>query len=73
MTTYKSLNCTWCDRFVSFSQQNGWIHVDGGAYVEYCECGWSDTTLGGFSKCQKCSNTLIRHSHRASPQISKGV
>lgn len=64
----ETFSCMWCDRFVCYDPTYGWIHIGGGAYVEFCDCGWSDTKSGGFNECPKCKNRLIRTAHRAIKQ-----
>lgn len=66
MATATTYPCMYCHRAVTFGYRQGWIHVDGGAYVMRCpDCGWEDSPIENLIDCPNCGGRKLRDDHHA--------
>jgi len=55
----KVATCKRCGQpIVFYPNDAGWVHKDGGVYVQKClKCGWTGGKVGSYQKCPNCGES----------------
>lgn len=58
-TPISSTTCIWCGELLRWDATRGWVHMDGGAYTQYCKrCGWRGARYPSLTVCPMCWSPL---------------
>lgn len=64
--------CRWCGQPLSWQKGRGWVHPEGGIYVQRCpRCGWIGAPSPSLVQCPACGSNKLRDDHAAMP-VQKG-
>lgn len=60
--------CFWCGEELTFNVNRGWVHPEGGSYMQRCKrCGWKGAPHPSPWKCPKCGSDDVVDDHAALP------
>ena len=65
------MNCLWCHEELRFEPGRGFVHSEGGLYVQFCKwCGWKGAPYPSRTVCPVCQARDLRDDHCALPDRS---
>jgi len=66
--------CLHCGEELKWDGWRGWVHQEGGLYVQYCKwCGWRGAPYPSRTVCPVCQATDLRDDHCALPKAAEEI